>query len=169
MSLIEELSQTKFYTILDNESLNSIQKGLSDGSIKFISTNTDRYFQILAKYPYQINRLDWSRIRHISLHPPPNCRDVVCHRRIGYGVQQKEFILSLGQYFAIHRDRGYLFDDLYADCVLEIIFDDLAVFSEEFLYTPGHKYFLGSDNQWLLNITMEGDIYFTNDIVSVMT
>lgn len=165
---LKRLLQTEFSTLLDNDSLHIIQNGLAKDTIKFVDESTETCFQSLARLPHHINRVDWNRIPNISLYAPQIAQNDCSTCRQNHLIQKKELMVSLGIYFGISSDRGLFFEDNFGDCVLRMTIDDVSKLSMEFFQTPGHKYLLAENNQWLLNITMEEDLYFSDRIFSLM-
>lgn len=162
----ETFTKSNTATLFSEASLTTILEGLAQGRVHVKAV--DLYFRAVAALPNNGQRTSWEKIPHISLHPPAGYSGTQALSGIGYAEQQKELVLSIGQYFGIANEHGIFFEDHYADCALELTYNDFAKLIPDFINMPGHKYFVAKNGRWLVNVTMEDDVYFTEKITLQM-
>jgi hypothetical protein len=153
---LSDFSTSEFSCLFEGDSLELVRNGLESGSMSVPSVEVDPYFEMMAHLPHT-SRLSWESIPHIGLGISTDVAGVAMECKL-------ELLISLGSFFGLNDERGYLFEDVFFDCVLEMKFSDFARLKAEFFETAGHKYFLGVDQKWLVNMTTEEQLYFSNRI-----
>jgi hypothetical protein len=153
---LSDFTASEFSCLFEGDSLELVSNGFESGSISIPSVSVDECFKMMAHLPHT-SRLSWESIPHLGIGVSSDAAGVAMDCKL-------EFLGSVGSYFGLKSQRGYLFEDAFADCVLEMEFRDFAHLSADFFHTAGHKYFLGVDRRWLVNMTMEEQLYFSNSI-----
>jgi hypothetical protein len=153
---LSDFSASEFSCLFEGDSLELVRNGFESESISIPSVNVDECFAMMAHLPHT-SRLSWESIPHLGIGVSADAAGVAMECKL-------ELIGSLGDFFGLNDQRGYLFEDAFADCVLEMAYSDFARLSADFFETAGHKYFLGLDRRWLVNMTMEENLYFSNAI-----
>jgi hypothetical protein len=164
---VEKFLISQFSSLLEDASVRLVEKLINTGTIRVVASDATSYFDAIAFLPNNGQRISWQDIPNICLHPPAGLSGSQALRSIDYAQQQKDLLNSLGNYFKLNNALGFLFDDHHGDCVLQMSLGDFSKLDLEFFYTPGHKYLLGSSGDWLLNITMEGGLYFSNRLAKL--
>lgn len=54
-----------------------------------------------------------------------------------------------------------LIEDHFSDCALEMYFKKIINLVSDFIYNSVCRYIISKKNDWIINITIEGDIYFS--------
>jgi hypothetical protein len=153
---LSDFSASEFSCLFEGDSLELVRNGLESGSMSVPSLKVDPYFEMMAHLPHT-SRLSWESIPHIGIGVSTDAAGVAMECKL-------DLLNSLGSFFGLNDERGYLFEDDFFDCVLEMKFSDFARLKADFFLAFGHKYFLGVDQKWLVNMTTERQLYFSNRI-----
>jgi hypothetical protein len=158
---IEKFTKSEFASYFSEVNLNTIVQEIVNGNATIVEL--EPYFKVLLQLSNNGQRLSWEKIKHIALHAP---RNVDPPRLIeqGYGDLQKEMLGSIIDYFDLGNNQGILFDDHAADCAVRLNCEVILKIVTDFITTPGHKYFLSIEGQFLLNFTMENSVFFTEKL-----
>lgn len=150
---------SEFSCLFEGDSLDLVTSGIADGSIVVADIAVDACFGRLSHLP-ATSRLSWHEIPHLGLGLPADGQGTALLCKL-------EMLDSIGNYFGLRDQRGLLFEDLFADCVLELAFADFVRLRPDFFESAGHKYFLDVSGDWLVNFTMEEQLYFSDRIAQI--
>ena len=153
---MSEFLRSEFGSLFGAADRGQIQAKIDAGLISVDDCDIDGLFSRMAHLP-ATSRIQWDKVPNISLQLPSDQDGVVMKCKL-------ELIRSIGGFYQLESERGYLFEDLFADCVLQMDFETFGRLEGNFFETAGHKYFLSISGDWLVNFTMEEQLYFSNRI-----
>lgn len=153
---MSDFGSSEFSWLFSESDQSRIAQLIADGYVTVNPFDADAMFTRISHLPHD-SRIQWSNIPNISIQTR-NDPD-------GIGVECKlDLLKSLGRFYGLESSMGILFEDMFADCVLQMDFSVFARLEAEFFTGPGHKYFLSTNDDWLVNFTMEGSLHFSNRI-----
>lgn len=165
MSLETSFSSSETGSLFFGEFLEMVENGLRNHAI--VPRDPSPLFKLLTQLPNTGTRLKWNKIPHIGLFPPSGLSRTTTLKEIGYPKQQQEFLESIGNYFRLLDEHGFLFEDRFSDCALELAFKDFLKLVPGFIEMPAHWYFLSVKGTWLVNITFEDHTYFSGQLALI--
>ena len=156
MSIKVGFSSSETRSLFFGKYLEFIEVGFNNGY--FIAKDPSELFRVLTQLPNTGTRLDWDKIAHIGLSRLPEVGNLKAGE---LPKQQQEFLRTIGNYFHLVDERGYLFEDRFSDCAIEMSYEEFLSLVPGFIEMPAHWYFLSVKSTWLVNLTFEDDIYFS--------
>lgn len=153
---VERFLASDFACLFEGEDRDLILDGFSQDRIGVSGVSVDACFARLSQLP-ATSRLSWGEIPHLGISTRADKVGAVLDAKI-------DFIRSVGSFFGLKGDYGLLFEDLFADLVLRLPFETFGSLSPGFFRSAGHKYLLSETSDWLINVTMEEQFYFTRGV-----